>query len=132
MAILKVIILQIQNGSKVVYEDNFAIITGSITLKANTSQNLSNNIEMQTQLDINFPDTFNKDNCICIAFGMKKTEDKNYSYGIGQSSSSNSIVGSLYKNVILGGTDNTKITIQIWQMGTSIQKYIYKIVLMKI
>lgn len=112
--------------------DNVAIITGSITLTANTNENLSNNIQMQTQLNINFPNGFNKDNCVCIAFGMKKTTDKNYSYGTGGSDSANAVTGALYKDVILGApTDNTKITMQVWQMSTSVQTYYYKLVLLK-
>ncbi len=60
-------ILQIQNGSKVIYRDNFAIIQG--TIKGVTeSENKYNAI------DINYPKGFNKDNCIVISCSLKRTD----------------------------------------------------------
>lgn len=90
-------------------------------------------MEQQTILNIDFPKGFNKDNCVCLAFGMKSYEEKNYSYGTGFSSSNRSISGSLFRHAVLGASDdNSKIALQVWQMGTSERTVYYRLVLMKI
>lgn len=114
-------------------QDNIAVITGSMTLEANSQSNLGSNSEQQTNLKINFPTGFNKDNCVCLAFGMKSYAEKNYSYGIGNTSSNRAVTGSFYRHCVLGASDdNTKISLQVWQMGTSKVTAYYKLVLMKI
>ncbi len=110
-------------------QDNIAIINGSITLQANPQSNLDNNSEKQTILEIDFPKGFNKDNCVCIAFGMKAAEERNYSYGVGFSASYRSVTGSLIRDVIL---DTSKIKLNVWQMATSEKTAYYRLVLMKI
>lgn len=118
---------------KIINSGDFAVLTGSMTLEANTSDVASSGSQKQTQLDINFPTGFNKDNCVCISFGMKTTTDKNYCYGIGGSNSVNATTGGLYKDVILGSATNaTKIKLQVWQLSTTQKTVYYKIVLMKI
>lgn len=52
MAILLLIILVIAIGSKVIYKDNFAILTGT----------MSNGL-----VSINYPTGYNKDNCVVIS-----------------------------------------------------------------
>ena len=90
-------------------------------------------MEQQTILNIDFPSGFNKDNCVCVAFGMKAYQDKNYTYGIGANSSNRATTGSLYRHAILGAADNNrKITLQVWQMGTSTKTVYYRLILMKI
>lgn len=126
-------ILLILIGSKVLYSDNIAVISGQMILEANSQSNLENNMEQQTILNIDFPKGFNKDNCVCIAFGMKAYEEKNYSYGTGFSSSNRSISGSLFRHAVLGASDdNSKIALQVWQMGASERTVYYRLVLMKI
>lgn len=100
-----------------------------MVLQANPQSNLDNNSEKQTILEIDFPKGFNKDNCVCIAFGMKATEERNYSYGVGFSASYRSVTGSLIRDVIL---DTSKIKLNVWQMATSEKTVYYRLVLMKI
>mgnify|MGYP004587424043 CR=1 FL=1 len=114
-------------------QNNFIVVDGQITLQANSQSNLENNIEQQTILNIDFPSGFNKDNCVCVAFGMKAYQDKNYTYGIGANSSNRATTGSLYRHAILGAADNNrKIALQVWQMGTSTKTVYYRLILMKI
>lgn len=114
-------------------QNNIAVINGSITLQANPQSNLENNVEQQTILNIDFPSGFNKDNCICLAFGMKTYAEKNYSYGVAFSSAGRATTGSFIRNVILGAPDNiNKIALHVWQMSTSAKTVYYRLVLMKI
>lgn len=114
-------------------QNNMAVISGQMILEANSQSNLNNNIEQQTILNIDFPKGFNKDNCFCLTFGIKTNEDKNYSYGVGDSISNRSFTGSLIRNVILGASDdNSKIALHVWQPSTSQKTAYYRLVLMKI
>lgn len=132
MGISLLIILAIVIGSKVMYKDNFAVITGSMTLEANTQEGLETDSEKQTQLNINFPTGFNKDNCVVISFGTK-VAGKNYSYGVGDKASYRWVTGSFRRNITLGAsTDNSKIQLSVWQLATTQITIDYKIVLMKI
>lgn len=101
-------------------------------LQANSQSNLENNFEQQTILNIDFPQGFNKDNCVCLAFGMKTYEERNYSYGVAFSSANRVVTGSYIRNVILGaGDDNNKISLHAWSMATSQHTVYYRLVLMK-
>ena len=114
-------------------QNNIAVISGQMILEANSQSNLNSNIEQQTILNIDFPRGFNKDNCFCLTFGIKTNEDKNYSYGVGDSISNRSFTGSLIRNVILGASnDNSKIALHVWQPSTSQKTAYYRLVLMKI
>ena len=114
-------------------EDNIAVIYGKMTLEANTQEALDIGLEKQTKLNIDFPTGFNKDSCVCVAFGMKKIEDRNYSYETAFPSSLRFITGSFYREAILGNKDdNTKITLNVWQPTLEAITVYYKIVLMKI
>ncbi len=126
-------ILLILIGSKVLYSDNIAVISGQMELEANSQSNLENDAEQQTILDIDFPKGFNKDNCVCIAFGMKTYAERNYSYGVAFSSSNRFLTGSYIRNVILGsGDNNSKIALHVWNMATGQHTVYYRLVLMKI
>ena len=65
---LKEELASVEDGTAYVLKDNFAIIDGKMTLEANTSENVNNDTEKQTILDIDFPENFTKDNCVCLAF----------------------------------------------------------------
>lgn len=113
--------------------DKFAVLTGNITLEANTQSNLEQGLQKQTLKNISFPNGFNKDNCICIAFGMKIAADKNYSYGTSSSISNQAVTGAFPRHAVLGSADdNNKISLQVWQSATSSKTVYYKLVLMKI
>lgn len=114
-------------------QGNIAVITGSMTLEANSQQNFESGVKKQTLKDIDFPEGFNKDNCVCIAFGIKRFTEKNYNYGTGDSAPYNATTGAYDRNIVLGSsTDNSKINLSIWQLMTSSTTIYYKIVLLKI
>lgn len=126
-------ILLIVIGSKVLYSDNIAVISGQMVLKANSQSNFENDVEQQTILNIDFPQGFNKDNCVCLAFGMKTFAEKNYSYGVTFSSANRVSTGSFIRNAILGAVDdNNKIALHVWQMSNVEKTVYYRLVLMKI
>ena len=93
---------------------DFAVIEGSHTLAANTQENLEQDYDMQTQWQINFPSGFNKDNCVCVCFGVKGYSDRCYAYTLGWNQ------------------DTTKINLEAYNMATSEKTLWYRIVLMKI
>lgn len=129
--------IKVRNENKefeeVYTKGDFAIITGQMTLEANTSEQIEANIPKQSTLNIDFPDGFNKDNCVCVAIGMKVVESKGYCYGIGGTETVNSISGGLYRSVIIGsGEDYSKITLHAWQMAKIQKTGYYKLVLMKV
>ena len=121
------------NVSITTKQANIAVLTGTMTLEANPQSDFEKGLQQQTIQKINFPSGFNKDNCICIAFGMKIDANKNYSYGTSGSISNQAVTGAYNKLVVLGASDDaTKISIQVWQAATSKRTVYYKIVLMKI
>lgn len=121
-----------KNASEYTTNDKFAVLKGNMTLSANTDG--TGATEKQTVLKINFPDGFNKDNCVCIAFGMKRDDvSKYYSYGVAGSSSIRHTTGSYNRFAQLGASDDTtKIGLQVWNPSTSSVVVNYKLVLMRI
>ena len=121
------------NVSIVTKQANIAVVSGTMTLEANPQSDFEKGLQQQTLKKINFPSGFNKDNCICIAFGMKIDANKNYSYGTSGSISNQAVTGAYNKHVVLGASDDvTKISVQVWQSATTKKTVYYKIVLMKI
>lgn len=130
MAILLLIILLIVIGSKVVYKDNFAILTGTITGDGTESPSVN----------IDFPNGFNRDNCVILTANLQRTANNNKGYGAIYDSASY-VTGSIplkviandskilleIRNVLLG--DGNKVSIP--EMSTAVE-YNYTIVLMKI
>lgn len=129
MAILLLIILVIAIGSKVVYKDNFAVLTGSITGDGTQSPSV----------EISYPDGFNRDNCVILTANLQRTANSNKGYGAVYDSASY-VTGSIplkvvvddsgilleIRNILLG--DGDKVTIP--EMSTTVE-YNYTIILMK-
>ena len=114
-------------------QNNIAVLTGTMTLEANTQEGFESGNKKQTIKKIDFPTGYNKDNCVCLAFGIKRDANKNYSYGTGVTDTYQSVSGSYDRNIVLGASaDNKKIDLVIWQAMTSSTTIYYKIVLMKI
>lgn len=114
-------------------QNNVCVIEGQIELKANEQENLTTDKTKQTLWEISFPSGYNKDNCVCIAFGTKSSTGKNYAYGMSDARSTAQIRGTIFKSVVLGATsDNTKISCEAWNFSTEKTTIYYKIVLMKI
>lgn len=74
MAILLLIILAIAIGSRVVYKDNFVILTGTINGSGETNSQAIN---------INYPNGLTKDNCVVINASFKNKENTSTGYSIG-------------------------------------------------
>lgn len=127
-------ILLILIGSKVVYKDDYAVITGSMTLNAVETAGAYKS----TSKNIDFPDGFNKDNCILISAGQNKLglEDMGYGYGItdlNYNKSLGTLIGAEPFCVLLGSnTDTTKIKIYGFNSYNGERTLNYRIVLMKI
>ncbi len=130
MAILLLIILLIVVGSEVVYKDNFAIITGTITGDGTTNPSKT----------INYPIGFNRDNCIVLTVNFKRPTTIFKGYGSVFDSSSY-VAGSIPAKVSLGETDiginirNINVaddgSIMVPNISASVS-YEYTIILMKI
>lgn len=111
---------------------DFAVITGSMTLAANTQENLELGASQQTMINIDFPSGYNKDNCVCLAFGVKGVENRNYAYGYNTSGSLGLLRGTVERTITLGAlADSTKIGVEAYNMATSDKTLWYRIVLMK-
>lgn len=113
MAILLLIILLIVVGSKVIYKDNFAVITGTISLS---------NGHGSTSVD--YPDGFTRTNCIVISVGMDIVGTDIFSY-FGTTISNSIYEARLGPNNIIVGTTSVD------NLGSSNIKQ-FKLVLMKI
>lgn len=127
MVISLLIILAIVLGSKVVYKDSFAIVSGK----------LSNG-----EATINYPEGFNKDNCVIISFSLDNanldTDVRHWAYG--NLFDSSSWVGGSIPYKIGMYSSNIKIETkrviilneEYPSVGESTVKHNYKLVLMKI
>lgn len=136
LAILLLIILLIVVGSKVVHQDRFAIITGSIELNANTQENISKQpIQCtSTSKTIELPEGFNATNCVVVSCAFKKTETRGYAYGWDNyPDASDTVRGTLpYALAFDDGTGANSMQLVMSNMSTSTSTYYYEIVLMKI
>lgn len=117
---------------------DFVILTGTMKLEANTEESLNNGEMKQTILNIDFPQGFNRDNCLVLSFGGRFYETKGYIYGdiSGSSRVSTALfTGAVPKAIHLGGTAETeyenKIQIEVYNASTTEKDYQYKIVLLK-
>ena len=118
-------------GSKVVYKDNFAILTG--VLESSTTENGS------YQKNINYPEGFNQNNCIVISHALD-LENSVVIWGTGNTfDSSGFLGGAMPSYVCLRENDITiearNIRVDSDSIVTSVPltgTINYKIVLMKI
>ena len=62
-----------------VYKDQFAIITGSMVLVANSQENANKGITTKSDIVIDYPSGFNSDNCVVIS--AERSGIGNYGYG---------------------------------------------------
>ena len=127
MAILLLIILLIVVGANVAYADDFAVIRSSVTL--NGSSNPGNSYA-QTIWNIDYPEGFNKDNCVVLAFGGK-FEGEGFTYGyVENASASVAAVGGSISRTLTLNSDN--IQAQAWNISGTEKVFRYRIVLMKV
>lgn len=130
MVILFLIILVIVIGAKVVYKDNYAVLTGDIQLVQNSDSDLSGTVT------INYPEGFNSTNCVPIAIGVtgslsSSTYKDNYTFGYLDDTSASYVDGAIRRKLTLL-SKNMSLKASFMMSGPSSQTRKYKIVLMKI
>ncbi|MFQ9264497.1 MAG: hypothetical protein ACLR44_05310 [Clostridia bacterium] len=133
LTILSVTTLLILVGSKVIYKDDYAVITGQMSINGKTSGTdfATSNVQ------IDFPSGFNRENCVVLAFGTRSNTNLGYTYGRLDSDSSMGLA-TLYaagpKGIILGGINASanKIIVHGSNCSNDAIVFYYKIVLMKI
>lgn len=120
MVMLFVTILKIVIGNKAIYKNDFAVITGSMNINANTTE---------TKL-IEYPDGLSSENCVPISCGISIIENRGYNY-VGHNVNSGSILNNAYdRNLNLKANS---IQLMVTNPDTSNTKTVYyKIILMKI
>ena len=125
-----------KEASQYVTNDRFAVVNGQVTLTALSSEEFENKNFKATDIDINFPNGFNKDNSIVIALGAKPSSGEGgYAYGnVGELTSSMEFYFGCYPRYVALGTpvDSNKIRLRFFNFTTSAVPLNYKLVLMKI
>lgn len=119
MVKLLLIILLIAIGKSVLYKDNYVTITGSITVSGSSSENK----------DIDYPNGFNEENCVPVAFGIKLIEKNGFNYYGNHVNSTSGLMNAYtrYMNLL-----SDKIRINVTNSNDSEKTFTYKIVLMKV
>lgn len=115
-------------------KSDYAIISGSITLEANTQEQASNNQFNPTYKEIDYPSGFNSSNCILASFGVKSNDITNAKWNYEDLNSGNLfslglVIGNVPKCLIM---QDNNIKIYLGNIATSTKSYDYKIVLMKV
>lgn len=119
------------------YKNDYAVITGSMVLDANTQENAVNGKTTKTATAIDFPSGFNADNCVIVSAGRYGTAQGMITYGWSDYLSSMDLFfGNVPFSISLNKTNTTafseKIRIEAGNLTTSQQTMYFKIVLMKI
>lgn len=130
LVLLSVIILLIIVGSKVIYRNDYVVIEGNVKLEAGTDGRVK-----QTVWNLSFPEGFNSNNCVCIAFGTRLYSETvaGYSYGTGFNDAIGLYLGDIPKTIELGSVnDLSKIYCQAQNIDSKERTLYYKIILMKI
>lgn len=134
MVILLLIISVIVIGSKVVYKDDFAVIEGTMTLDANSQENIQLEEWNISAQNVNYPQGFNSSNCCVLSFEgiySEGIETKGYCYGdlSGSNAVGLSMVLGAYPRCI--NLMNDYLRLSVGNYATSQKTFYYKIVLMK-
>lgn len=126
----------VEDGSAYVLKNDFAIITGEIELEANSQENIGKDPKEATMTykNIEFPTGFNKDNCVVISVGFRKTDSKGFACGWNSYADSVDFIrGTMPYTLSLGfDQENPVMTLSLGNFATNQTTYQYRIVLMKI
>ena len=128
-------IQDIDDGSIFIPKSNINVIEGTMQLDANTNENLEQNKLTTTSKTIEYPNGYDKSNCVVIAFGtVRDSYYNNRGYAFNDLSPSGvmslaMLTGAQPKNVSLMADG---IHIWIGNLTTERVTYKYKLVLMKI
>lgn len=96
MVILLLIILVIVIGAKVIYRDDYVVLTGTIDFTVNTGNTSGTK-------NIDYPEGFTKDNCVPIAIGIAgaSSSDTEYAYGFSGDHAGSYVTGGIAKSLKL-------------------------------
>lgn len=112
-------------------KDDFAIITGSMTLDPNTSETLNADKWTQTIKNISYPTGFNKDNCVPISIGGEGNTANGMSYGFTSGiGNALTVMNNAFPRTV--NLTSSNIVLRVGNYSTDSKTYNYKIVLMKI
>lgn len=125
----------VEDGSAYVLKNNFAILTGTITLNENSDENLEKDpikVAMTSKI-IDFPEGFNGNNCVAISVSFSRA-DRAFSMGWNNYlDSADSLMVTLPFSLSIGNADKSdEMLLVLGNMGQSQTTVNYKIVLMKI
>ncbi len=124
----------VEDGSAYLLKNNIAVLTGQVTLQAKENVGDSGIWDGSvTVFYLNFPEGFNKDNCVVISFMGRIFENRGYITGMPLQHLSAMANGAFPKTIQLG-TDgySDKILCSVMNYATHEHTYYYKIVLLKI
>ena len=124
----------VEDGSAYVLKNDFAILTGTITLNENSDENLEKDpIKVtMTSKKIDFPVGFNKDNCVAISVSFARAK-RGFTSGWNNylSSLENLLLIMPYDITIGNLNEPSGITLSLGNMSQNQTTVNYKIVLMK-
>lgn len=124
----------VEDGSAYVLKNDFAIITGTMTLDGNSDENLEKEPVKVTMTSkgIDFPPGFNKDNCVAISVSFARPERGFTSGWNNYLSSLESLLLILPYDITIGNLNEPAgITLSLGNMSQNQTTVNYKIVLMK-
>ena len=124
----------VEDGSAYVLKNNFAIITGSMTLNGNSDENLEKDPIKVTKISkiIDFPAGFNGNNCVAISVSFSRG-DRAFSMGWNNYlDSADSLMVTLPFSLSIGNADKSdEMLLALGNMSQNQTTVNYKIVLMK-
>lgn len=119
-------------------QNNIAVLEGKVITNPREGEETYH----LNMYDLDFPEGFNADNCVCMAFGLNSFDDNTggYSYDIlsprvlkDDFDPRVMVRSSFFRNILLGTVNDTsKIVITINTPYTEVKEISYRIVLMKI
>ena len=110
-------------------QNNIAVLEGNV----NVLKTDAVNVYQQTIKTINYPEGYNKNNCVCVALGTTTdVNSRGFSYD-GSESTANASVGMLVGNPPKAvQLVNSNMSLKLYNITSSDKLIYYKIVLMKI
>ena len=118
-------------------QSNIAVLTGNISLQANTTDNASKGVCKFSETCMNYPSGFTKDNCVVIYYGRQNNQQSSTGWN-NYIDSTDMLIGTLPLRVVLYGNDSSinsnyknKIRIMAGNYATNATTCTYKIVLLK-
>lgn len=118
-------------------QSNIAVLSGTMTLTANTQEKANEDMVTWTEKTINYPSGFTKENSVVISVGVQVNTNFGYTYGwTNYMDGLDVVLGLNPARITLYGESTTsyanKIRLQIGNKTTSSGTVDYKVILMKV